>query len=203
MFFLLFLPHCCCTEMHQCHKMLSIHVWKRLHDDASLGTFFVWILFVFLWNISLFVIVVIVILRTLREHEIFKFTFKPWTYTEKRDNEQKSLKPDCGREVSSEVNSYSTHLPIVAFTAPQWPYLFGILHIQTQACTPTNGWAFKAFVTREHLSPVTFLLLGTLMKKSHYVFLKEKAEPERKAAQTDSAVTQMLPLEKSLLFSNH
>lgn len=66
-----------------------------------------------------FFIVVIVILGTLRGHEIFKFTFKSWTCTEKRDNEQKSLKLDCGREVSSEVNSYSTHLPIVAFTAPQ------------------------------------------------------------------------------------
>lgn len=187
--------------MHQCPIMLSIYVWKRLHDDASLGTFFVWIPFVFLRNISLFFIVVIVILRTLRGHEIFKFTFKSWTCTEKRDNEQKSLKLDCGREVSSEVNSYSTHLPIAAFTAPQGHNCFEYCTYKHRHALPQMGEHSRP-LSRENIWAL-WLFFYSVHWWKRVIMYSLKAETERKAAQTDSAVTQMLPLEKSLLFSNH
>lgn len=129
------------SPQHQFYITLSIYVWhssRFLHHTLSLWTLF------FLWQfmdsvcLSARLFFVIAILRTVRGHEILKFTFKS-ELVSKSETINKSLWSSGVGEVSYEVNSYSTHLPVFSVGATQGRNCFGTLCMQTHACTRHDG----------------------------------------------------------------
>ena len=126
-----------------CMKFLSVFASYSTAWDTPFSEC-LWILFVFLLDFF-----VIAILRTVRGYEILKFTFKS-ELVPKSETLNKSLWSSAVGEVSSEVNSYSTHLPIVAVWATQGHNCLRTPCMQTRAHTHTHIYIQLRW---KHLSP--------------------------------------------------
>lgn len=136
-------------------------------------------------------------LRTVWGYEILIFIFKSEPVS-KNETINKSLWSLTVGEVSSEVNSNSTHLPVVAVWATQGHNCFWALWMQTHACVHTDKRAASHTNTTE-ASDCCFS--QCIHEAGMYSF--KTALSECNGAGTESICHSFASSGKFSLFSNH
>lgn len=134
-------------------------------------------------------------LRTVWGYEILIFIFKSEPVS-KNETINKSLWSLTVGEVSSEVNSNSTHLPVVAVWATQGHNCFWALWMQTHACV--HSMCERQPLTQTQLKPVIVVLVNAFMRQACIPLRRLLVSVTELGL--NPSVTHSHPLENSLCF---